>query len=463
MPYALSIALGAIALATFVVSPRVRDADGFFRGWSQHDRPPGVLTLTFSQVTTWIFARSLLTAAILAFHFGIAGGLAYAAYYLSFYTGWLAIRGIRFRHGHDSVHAFLRDRFGRSGTWTYDFVVAVRLLSEVFANLLTIGIIFGPAGSDAYALSISLLALFTLGYSMLGGLRASLRTDVLQMSVFLALLGLILARLMGAEGWSLGAVAFSSPAAFEGGWILLAVAFLQVWSYPLHDPVMMDRGFVSDERTTRRSFLHAGWISAGCILAFSMLGIFAGLHRDAEEDLTTALTRLLGSETMLVINLALIVSALSTLDSTLSSAAKLTIRDMGWASPTLVNGRLAMALFLFGGLLFLYFGTDDLYSAVAVSGTASLFLAPVLFFSILGNRRVSRVAYLVAFAAAMFGAALYYLEAGGHLAIMGPWLGVEAKYAKLLWICAIVLLAGNGAFALGMQRRARTKTATSLA
>ena len=37
---------------------------------------PGVWTLTFSQVTTWIFARSLLNAAILGYFFGIAGALA---------------------------------------------------------------------------------------------------------------------------------------------------------------------------------------------------------------------------------------------------------------------------------------------------------------------------------------------------------------------------------------------------
>ena len=83
--------------------PRLREADAFFRGWSERISPPGLLTLVLSQVTTWIFARSLLSAAILGYNYGIAGALAYAAYYLSFFTGAAIVDHIRFRHGEDSI------------------------------------------------------------------------------------------------------------------------------------------------------------------------------------------------------------------------------------------------------------------------------------------------------------------------------------------------------------------------
>jgi hypothetical protein len=46
-----------------------------------------------------------------------------------------------------------------------------------------------------------------------------------------------------------------------------------------------------------------------------------------------------------------------------------------------------MAVFMLGGLLFVFVGSKDLFSAVAVSGTSSMFLAPVIFFSIFGGRR----------------------------------------------------------------------------
>ncbi|MEE2969481.1 MAG: hypothetical protein VX741_05035 [Pseudomonadota bacterium] len=84
MTIGLAIVLGLLALSSFALAPRLREANVLFCGWSEHVSPPGLLTLVLSQVTTWIFAWSLLTAAILGFYYGIAGALAYAAYYLSF-------------------------------------------------------------------------------------------------------------------------------------------------------------------------------------------------------------------------------------------------------------------------------------------------------------------------------------------------------------------------------------------
>ena len=68
----------------------------------------------------------------------------------------------------------------------YNIVIVIRLISEVFANLLVIGLLFGMAGSNAYVLSIIVFSAATLLYSMLGGLHASLKTDVMQMSIFAA-------------------------------------------------------------------------------------------------------------------------------------------------------------------------------------------------------------------------------------------------------------------------------------
>ncbi len=453
MTTTLAIALILLAIGTLILAPKVRHAGEFYWGQSADGRAPSLLTLTLSQVTTWIFARSLLTAAILGYYYGIAGGLAYAAYYLSFFTGAAIIASLRFRHGFGSVQDFLRSRFGRSGPWAYNFVIGIRLLSEVFANLLVIGMIFGEAGTLAYGLAIVILAVVILVYSMMGGLRASLRTDVFQMSVLAALLAYLTVALLGADAWSWGPILSSSPLEFQSGWSLILVAFLQVWSYPMHDPVMMDRGFLADQKTTRRSFFHAGWLSIIAIMAFSLLGVFAGLNAQQDEVLLDALRRLLGEVPMTALSLALIISAVSTMDSTFSSAAKLSIVDMGLARQNLRNGRIAMAIFMLGGLAFVFGGSQELFSAVAVSGTASLYLAPVIFFSLWGNYRVPTWCYWGSFAAAIAGAALYYLEAGGHLNLLEPLTGIGHKYDKLLLISLAVLVTGCGAFALGLLAR----------
>jgi len=191
LDYVLPVLAGFVAISSVLISPKAQTEGSFFKGLSASGEQPGLLTLVFSQVTTWIFARSLLNAAILGFYYGVWGTLAYAFYYFSFITGGRIVDHLRFEHGFQSVQSFLADRFGPWGTGCYNFVVGVRLISEVFANLLVIGILFGAAGSNTYTLTILAFAGVTLFYSMLGGLRASLRTDLFQMVLFLGTLAML--------------------------------------------------------------------------------------------------------------------------------------------------------------------------------------------------------------------------------------------------------------------------------
>ena len=192
MEYALLAIVGIVALLSILLVPNARTVSTFFSGISPHGNAPSLFTLTFSQVTTWIFARSLMNAAILGYFYGIWGTLAYAGYYLSFLTGGKIIDNLRFEQGFGSVQEFLRARFGNVGVNCYNIVVVIRLVSEVFANLLVIGMLFGAVGSNAYIVAILSFALVTLAYSMLGGLHASLKTDVLQMSIFIFVLVLLM-------------------------------------------------------------------------------------------------------------------------------------------------------------------------------------------------------------------------------------------------------------------------------
>jgi Na+/proline symporter len=444
--HALSILAGTLALVSVALSSRARSSDTFYRGQSAAGVAPDLWTLTLSQVTTWIFARSLLNAAILGFYYGIWGTLAYTAYYLSFLTGGAIVDSLRFRHGFDSVQAFLADRFGRVGTLCYNSVIGLRLISEVFANVLVIGILFGAAGSAEYALAVTLFAGVTLFYSMLGGLHASLKTDVVQMLVFLLVMVILAFFVFDSGLASLDALTFKTFHYADPGPVLLAVALIQVWSYPMHDPVMMDRGFLTDRDTTRKSFLHSTWLGCLCILAFGTLGVFAGAIAAAGESMNQVLERVMGDTAMFFFNAALIISAMSTLDSTLSSSSKLVAVDMKIVAPSLRNGRMTMALFMLLGLGFVYLGNEDLFSAVAVSGTASLYLAPVIFFSLWGGRQdIPLWSYVGSFGLAIAGAVLYFTESSGY----SVWMGDTHKYTKLLYITLVVMGGGCLLFWLG--------------
>ena len=453
-PLILMAGFGVIVLASILVAPRRASVDGFFGGMGAAGRAPGLWVLVLSQVTTWIFARSLMNAAILGFFYGIWGVLAYAAYYGSFLTGGLIVDRLR-EGGAGSVQDWLLARFGRTGVTAYNLVIALRLLSEVFANLLVVGLIFGavlPDMASAQPVAIVIVAVLGLAYSAWGGLSASLRTDVVQMVIFLVVFMAALLALVTMPDFDLGAV-LTAPGT-SGAWngqILLLVAVLQVVSYPAHDPVMMDRGFIADRATTRASFVHAFWISTLCIIGFGLFGIQAALvGADYEGQLLGTWAAMFPAWVFAALMLSLMVSALSTLDSALASAARLVVEELRLAPRSLSGGRAAMLVFMGLGAALTLWGNQTLFDAVAVSGTASMFLAPVLAVGLIMGRRVALWAYLVAFAAAILGALAYFARDGLFAAL----LPAGHKYEQLLAICIVVLVVGFTAVFAGARRDA---------
>ncbi|WP_293447930.1 sodium:proline symporter [Planktotalea sp.] len=443
----------AIILASLLVAPRSVTVEGFFGGKTSQGGAPSLITLVLSQVTTWIFARSLMNAAILGYFYGMAGTLAYTAYYGSFLTGGFVVARLR-AGGAGSVQDWLGARFGSLGKGCYNLVVALRLLSEVFANLIVVGLIFTavlPEVALAKELSIGLVALLGLAYSAWGGLSAALRTDVLQMSVFLVVFVVAFIAMLLSPGFDLGAVVMAQGTSGSyNGWILMAVAALQVFSYPVHDPVMMDRGFLADPKTTQRSFLHAFWLSALCIIAFGMFGIQASLvGAEYEGQLIGTWAGMFPPWIFAALLISLLVSALSTLDSALSSASRLCVEELNFAPRTLNGGRTVMVIFMAAGATLTVWGNATLFDAVAVSGTASMFLTPVLIVGLVMGRSVALWSYLVAFAAALLGAIIYFARAADWAANLLP---EGHKYEQLFAICIVVLIVGFVAVLAGARR-----------
>ena len=228
----------------------------------------------------------------------------------------------------------------------------------------------------------------------------------------------------------------------------------------MHDPVMMDRGFLADRETTRKSFQHAAWISIICIVAFGCLGVLAGAHAVKGASMNDTLMLLLGKVPMMLFNAALVISAMSTLDSTLSSSAKLLAVDMKIMKMSLRNGRSVMAVFMLIGLMLVFWGNKDLFSAVAVSGTASLYLAPVIFFSLWGKQKNIPVwSYLLSFILAIAAAALYFTESSGYTHMLGD----AHKYTKLLYLTVGVLGFGSLGFWLGGKITPASKSESKMA
>ena len=307
------------------MSPVARTAAEFFGG-ARRDQRPGLVALISSLVISWLFAKSITNAANLGLAFGLVGGVAYAAYYLSFAVAGKVIHGMRTRGGYQSIHHFLSSRFGRGAMVIFSVLICFRLFNEVWSNTMVIGSYFGAAGELSDYAAIVVFTVLTLAYSLKGGMSSSILTDVIQMVLFGVLITFILARILPETDYQVAPFLTSGTWSWAMGGNLLLVAILQSFSYPFHDPVLTDRGFLSDPRTTLRAFLWATPIGFVCILLFSVVGMYGGMV-GLEGQAPVEVAKYLGGPLLLVMNFIMITSAASTLDSTFTSFAKLAVVD----------------------------------------------------------------------------------------------------------------------------------------
>jgi len=381
--------LAVYAVMTWWATPRRTTSAQFFDGRNDSGVHPGLILVALSAAITWIFAKSIANAADLAYSFGIAGGIGYTIYYLSFFIAGVVIYFIRSRGGYASLAEFLTAKYGSLCARLFLLTIAFRLFNEVWSNTKVMSLYFGAEGGAAYWIAAILITLFTTAYAWSGGLRASLLTDRVQILFVFVLLGIVLSVLfptLATQG-----LPTVEPGIHQAGLTFCLLALVQVLSYPFHDPVLTDRGFVSPPKQMLKSFVLAGILSGGFIFLFSFVGFYAavvGLPPNPSASVPAAF----GLTMMLVFNGIMLLSGGSTIDSTFASVSKLTARD--WSNARgdgtlreLRVGRYAViAIAILGNLplLTIYLGDragPAIIAATTISGTMVMGLAPIFLLS----------------------------------------------------------------------------------
>ncbi len=393
------VALGVYALVVLWISPRRVSVRQFFDASSADGAAPRIWLLAVSAAVSWIMAKSINNAIDLSAAYGFWGGAGYAAYWLSFIVAGVVIYGLRTAGGYTSLTQFLTHRYGAAATKAFLVVIVIRLFNEVWSNTKVTALFFGTEGSGLYwAAALGFTAL-TLYYSWRGGLRSSILTDGFQMlllGVLAVLVGVVLIPGFRESGWPTVASGQVTPAMQAGGLTFLALALVQIFSYPFHDPVLTDRAFINDPGRMLRAFVLAGLLGGGVILLLSLVGLYAlsgGLG--SEPSAMVAVARSLGLGMMLIFNVIMMLSAGSTLDSTFSSTAKFAARDWParFDAPDTGQvrlGRRAMLIMaLLGNLPLLSLYIDGIGPAViaatTISGTAVMGLAPIFILARMRN------------------------------------------------------------------------------
>tara|TARA_R110002051_G_scaffold73135_1_gene132679 strand:- start:51135 stop:52475 length:1341 start_codon:yes stop_codon:yes gene_type:complete len=413
----------ASSLVLFLLSPWAKDTNQFFKA-VQNKKAPNTFMLMGSLIISWIFAKSITNAANLGLDFGIVGGVAYAGYYLSFTVAGVVIYKMRLYGKYTSIHHFISSKFGKTAVSVFSILIAIRLFNEVWSNTMVIGSYFGDMGTSSYYWSILVFTGLTLAYVLKGGMSSSIFTDVLQMGLFALLLAVILFTIFGKEdAISTNEVLNSGIWSFETGLNLLFAALLQSFSYPFHDPVLTDRGFISSPKVTLKSFLWASFLGAICIILFSFIGVYAQ-SQNMQGQAAVQVGKVFGTMILLVINFIMITSAASTLDSTFSSFSKLLAIDLNLGN-TLKFGRWSMVAIAVLGTIPVFLNAEIL-SATTISGTMVIGLTPVFLF---WKDKAPKISFhLSVIIGLIFGFLLIFNWFPDNLIF------TTGKYANLLWI-----------------------------
>ena len=413
----------------YAISPHSRTDAGFFGGSDNAGRPATEWALMCSIFISWIFAKSVTNAANLGAAHGVVGGLAYATYWLSIPVAGLTIYWLRTRHGATGLVPFLIGRYGRLAALAFTAAILIRLYNEVWSNTAVVGAYYGKPGEWTFIAAALLFTAVTLLYSIKGGLRSSIVTDVIQAVLFVIVLGIILFMVLPQH--SVGKLLTVGDFRMNAGLDLLLVALLQVVSYPFHDPVLTDRGFITREKTMLRAMIVAGVLGFFCIFAFSLVGLHAKLEGlPSGDNMPGAVAMAFGSLPYLLMTIVMIMAAGSTLDSTFSSVAKSIGRELPMLAgrapgPRAITiGMWTMLAFAILGNLPMIAGTDIL-KATTVSGTMVMGLAPVFLLAPLV--KYSPWSFHLAF---WSGIAMGILFAAGL--IPQSWAIGDGKYALLL-------------------------------
>jgi len=423
--------------AMYAISPHSRTEASFFAGSDDNGRPATEWALICSIFISWIFAKSVTNAANLGAAHGIVGGLAYATYWLSIPLAGIVIYWLRTRHGATGLVPFLIARYGRLAALAFTAAILIRLYNEVWSNTAVVGAYYGQAGEWTFIAAALLFTAVTLVYSLKGGLRSSIATDVIQAVLFVIVLGVVLFMVLPKHG--LGALLSVGEFRMNAGLDLLLVALLQVVSYPFHDPVLTDRGFITREKTMLRAMITAGVLGFICIFAFSLVGVHARLEGlPAGDNMPGAVALAFGTLPYLMMTVVMIMAAGSTLDSTFSSVAKSIGRELPMLAGrkpglrAMAIGMWTMAAFAILGNIPMIAGTDIL-KATTISGTMVMGLAPVFLLAPLVKH--SPWSFHLAF---WPGVLLGVLLAAGM--IPQSWAIGDGKYALLLGVNAYGLL-----------------------
>ena len=405
-------------------------------------RTLGVWPVAMSLFATWFAAETVLaTSAEVAANgllgariepFGFAAGLAVLGAVLA---------GPLRRGGHVTIAGYLGARFGGGAESVGAGVVALSGTVWAGAQLYAFATVLGALAGLPFALTLACVTLLVLIYTLVGGFKGDVATDVIQGAILsLGLLGLtvVVWRLAG----GLGALTALAEDALrlrdpDEPWLDHA----EIWLVPILGTIVSQEAVsrvlaARDEKTARRgAFLGAGLYLAvgGLPILLGLLGSTLGVTLGEGDDYFPALAEAVLPRWAYVVILGALLSAiLSSVDSALLAASSVATENVALRLrpdlPPRQRLRVARGATLAAGLLaaLIALSGESLRGIVIEAAAIAGVLAVPVLLGVLTGRGGPRAALL-----SMIANGLLY-------AVLGWGLGVTGAF---FWSVAGALLA----------------------
>jgi len=289
----------------------------------------------------------------------------------------------------------IRNRYqNKTLTWFFTVLYLVSAVYAITANLTGVGIVANYLAPDLnYITVLTVMSLVVLAYTIWGGLKASIRTDMVQM-VLLLLVAIVGTSVVVSNVGGLNTVFSNWNSAKPAGlfdpsvlWIpgILLLALLS-------GSAMADNGLyqriyaLNDQNKVLRTFVLGGLIM---IVTMGGLGLMAGAIYSTDivpgkPHLagTMVLEQMGGIVLLTLFVVALLCASASTIDSALNSAGSITANDLIKSKDPVRTGKIVIAAVMFGSFILASLKID-LWILLTTFGLLRLtIIAPTLYSAI---------------------------------------------------------------------------------
>ncbi|WP_134698681.1 hypothetical protein [Ammoniphilus sp. YIM 78166] len=339
--YAILILFGIIMVVVSIIMKRKgeNNLDDFLSARESMSLP---MTMS-SLVVVWVWSSSLMGAAEGAYKFGVAGFYMYGVSVLisSLLLGWPIFKRVRkLAPSISTMPEFMKIRLGKRTHLIFAIVGILQSFFWAVLQITAIGLVMNVLFGISHASAVIISSIIVIIYLAIGGLRASIGTDVVNFVMLLALLAIVIPATLWVAGGpseiyqglassSVNTATLLYTKESITGWLLVSI--LSFINYAIIDQSVWQRVYASKRGSESNLILGTTFLwlpipaMAGLI---GMIGLAQGISVNPSEVFPAVIGQLLGTWGVYAIAIIMIASIFSTTDSCLNALSTLIVKDI---------------------------------------------------------------------------------------------------------------------------------------